>query len=404
MRALRSDLNGGTDEPASRGSIGRLSALLPAGFMVYGVLLTVFGAALPRIITEFRWTYSEAGLVLSGAFVGFLLSTFASGLLVEGTRTKPLYVAALGVAAAAISLFARWPSPLPNLVLSFLIGCAEGVIDVVTNYETIRLDTGGRSTRMNLLHASFSAGAIAGPLAMGGFLATGAAWQLAFPAIGAILLVAACCAMAVGFPFPEKGLHHGARGGLRLLREPAMILLCLAMLFYVGSEVGVTNWVSEYFVRTLGTPLPMAASAVSALWVGILAGRLILSVAWRGRRQETALLLLSVLSLGSLLAFLAVRRYGPAFAVVFAVGVGYSGIYPLIIALAGRIFRSSASVGIVGTASGIGSFAFPFLMAGMAERLGLRAGFLMLALLPLGVIAATAVLLHRRSRRPAFFL
>jgi hypothetical protein len=52
----------------------------------------------------------------------------------------------------------------------------------------------------------------------------------------------------------------------------------------------------------------------------------------------------------------ALRGVLPALAAVFALGLGYSGIYPLIMTLAGQAFQSSAMVGIVSTSAGIGSF------------------------------------------------
>jgi hypothetical protein len=65
--------------------------------------------------------------------------------------------------------------------------------------------------------------------------------------------------------------------------------------------------------------------------------------------------------------------------------------------LTGMIFHSSTAVGMLMTFTGIGSFTFPFLLAGVAERLGLRSGFLLLATLPLG-IAIISVILSTRYR------
>jgi len=379
-----------------------LFPLLFAGFAAYGVVLTIFGAALPRIISDFRWSYTVTGLVLAASSVGFFLSTFASGLLLEGFRPKPLYAVSVCLSAAAISLFGRWPSPVLNLLFSFAVGLSQGVVEVVTNYETVRLEREGQSRKMNLLHAGFSVGAIAGPLAVGGLLSRSGSWQLVFPGAGALLLSIAVLTAFVQFPEPEKGLHQGMESGLKLLREPVLVLLCLAMLFYVGSELGVSNWVAEYFVRVRGAPGSTAALAVSALWIGLLAGRGFLWIAWHGKRQEIVLLALSLLSTAGLLAFLAVRGSVPAMGIVFAIGLGYSGIYPLIVSLAGTAFRSTAAVGMAATAAGIGSFSFPFLLAGIAQGLGLKAGFLLLGILPLGIAVISVVLtriLPRDSRQ-----
>jgi fucose permease len=379
----------------------RLFALLFAGFVVYGGVFTVYGATVPRVISDFGWSYVVTGLVLAAGSAGFFISTFVTGLVVEGSRSKAVYVAGLAICAVSVFMFARWPSPVINLVLSFCVGLGQGIIEVVTNYETVRLEASGQSRMMNLLHAGFSAGAISGPVAVGALMGTGGAWQSAFPALGALVAVLALVALAVRFPAAETGAHHGTRGGLALLRQPILILLCAVIILYVGSEMGATNWVSEYFVRELDASAPIAAFAVSALWLGLLAGRAFLWVTWRSGKQEKLLLVLALACIAGLIGFVAVRRgqVVAAMSLVFALGLAYSGIYPLSVAVAGRVFRSSAAVGMIGTSAGLGSFSFPFVLAGIAQGAGLRAGFLMLAVLPLGIAAVSLVLIRLLPRR-----
>ena len=381
--------------PGSR----RLFALLFTGFVVYGGVFTIYGATVPRVISDFGWSYLVTGLVLAAGSVGFFISTFVTGLVIEGSKSKTVYIAGMAACAASVCLFARWPSPVINLVLSFCVGIGQGIVEVVTNYETVRLEESGQSRKMNLLHAGFSAGAISGPIAVGALMGTGGSWQSAFPAMAALFAAVAVVSFAVRFPAPESGKHQGTKGGMALLREPLLIVLCVVIILYVGSELGATNWVGEYFVRELGAPAPIAAFAVSALWLGLLAGRAFLSVTWRGGKQEKLLLVLSLACIAGLLGFLAVRRIIPAMALVFALGLAYSGIYPLGVALAGRVFRSSAAVGMIGTSAGLGSFSFPFLLAGVAQGAGLRAGFLMLAVLPLGIAVCSLLLVRMLPRR-----
>jgi fucose permease len=371
-----------------------LFALLFTGFVIYGGVFTVYGATVPRVIADFGWSYAVTGLVLAATAVGFFAASFIAGLFLEGTSPKAVYIAALVLGGGAIALFARWPSPVANMALSFCVGVGQGVIEVVTNYETVRMEKQGQSRLMNFLHAGFSAGAIAAPLLIGAFLLDSGSWRIAFPVCGGLLLLLALCAAPVQFPLPERGAHHGSSGGLALLRQPVMILLCVAMVLYLGSELGTSNWVAEYFVRVLGSPIGTASFAVSALWIGMLAGRLSLSAMKRRGRQETVLLVMSLFCAAALIGFLSLRNILPAMTLVFAIGLAYSGIYPLLVTLAGQAFRSSAAVGMLATSAGIGFFAFPYLFAAIAQAAGLKAGFFLLSALPLG-IAIVALLLAR---------
>jgi fucose permease len=161
---------------------------------------------------------------------------------------------------------------------------------------------------------------------------------------------------------------------------------------------------AEYFVRILVVPASIAAFSISALWIGILVGRTLISAFWHKKRQEMLIFILALLCVGSLLAILCIRSTLPAMAIVFLLGLGFSGIYPLIMSLTGMTFHSSTAVGMMMTFTGIGSFSFPFLLAGVAERLGLRSGFLLLAALPLGIAIISAILSVKYRAKRLFLL
>jgi fucose permease len=382
-------------------TIARPRGLLPllfSTFVIYGAVFTTYGASVPRVIADYGWSYAVTGLVLAATALGFFISSFLAGLLIEGTSPKAIYIAALGLGAVALSLFARWQSPVINLLLSFAVGISQGIIEVVINYEAVLLEEKGQSRLMNLLHAGFSAGAIAAPLAIGAFLQGSGSWRIAFPISGGLFLVMGVAAGLTRFSAPERGAHHGTSGGLALLKQPVMILLCIAMIFYIGSEMGASNWVAEYFVRVLAAPIDVASFALSALWIGLMVGRLALSAVKRRGRQEVVLLVMSLLCVAALGGFLSVRHVLPAMALVFAIGLAYSGIYPLIVIIAGQAFRSSASVGMLATSVGVGSLTFPYMLAGIAQAAGLKAGFFLLGVLPLGIAVVTLVLMRLLPR------
>ena len=368
--------------------------------------MTIYGATVPLMRESFGWSIGTMGLVLAASAVTFFLSTFVSGFLLQRVRPQRLLIAGLGLGAVCLGLFARWPSPVLNILLNLAVGVYMGIMEVITNFEAVRLETSGKSRLMIFLHAGFSLGAILGPLAVGLILRLDGPWQVIYPASGGLLLLMAVLFLL--FPFPDYAKEKSAAarspearasGGLRLAREPLLILLSLAIILYVGSELGVTNWSSEYFVRVLGAPQSTAAFGVSALWIGILAGRFLLSLAYHGTRQDIVLLFLSLLCTACLFCFLAAKNGMTGLILTVILGMGYSGIYPMIITLTGRAFRSSAAVGIVTTGAGLGSFLFPFLFSRIAQALGLRTGFLMLAALPAGISAIAIVLILRHSRR-----
>jgi MFS family permease len=128
------------------------------------------------------------------------------------------------------------------------------------------------------------------------------------------------------------------------------------------------------------------------LWAGLLTGRLAISFAWHGQRHERLVLFLAAVCTVAFPALLIVRAPWLAFALVFVTGLGLSGIYPLGISLTGQHFGTGMAVGTVTTAGGLGSFAFPFLMSGIAQAVGLRGGFLLFAAANLLLVAIALII------------
>jgi hypothetical protein len=75
-------------------------------------------------------------------------------------------------------------------------------------------------------------------------------------------------------------------GDLRVFFEPVLLLSFCIILLYAGSELGISNWIAEYFVKEHGSTPSKAAYMSSALWAGILAGRIFLSALPKGSQPD----------------------------------------------------------------------------------------------------------------------
>ncbi len=370
-------------------------------FAALGVTLTIIGATLPRIVREFEWSYVTIGIVVSAGFVGYFVATFFSGLLVQRFGPKPVVVIGLALQATALAFFAARPVVLLNLLLNLMLGSGQGCMEVVVNFSVVRMERGGRSRLMNLMHAAFCAGAILGPLAVGRLMAVGADWRTIYRLMAVVALVMAGALSLL--PFSRLGGEDAKAGDgpgvAELLRHPLLILFFLILLLYVGAELGVSDWMAEYYVEVFGTSASVGAYMVSVFWAGLLMGRLGLSFGYRGVRQAELLLVLAGTCTGALLFAVLMKGALAAGVGFFLSGLGYSAIYPVVMVLVGERFRRAqgVAVGFVATGGGIGAFAFPFLMAAIAERFGIRRGFYFFVALN-GLMMALAWGIIRRTR------
>ena len=116
---------------------------------LFGASMTMFGAAIPKIIRIYDWSYSAAGIVLAASSVGYFSSTFVSGFVIKRVGARWLIATTLIVEGVSFLFFARSPSVVINALLNFLIGLGQGGTEVVSNVTMIRIERGGQSRLMN---------------------------------------------------------------------------------------------------------------------------------------------------------------------------------------------------------------------------------------------------------------
>jgi fucose permease len=382
-------------------------------FALFGISMTIVGAALPRILGDFGWSYGAAGAVIAAGAAAYTVASLLSGKALGRLGPKASILLGLGACVLGLSLFARSPSFLANLLLNALVGAGQGLIEPTVNWSTMRMDKEGSGRAMNLMHGAFAIGAVAGPLILGLIMATGLAWTILFRIIAALfaLLALALAAMpfsrlgsAGGGARNEAGGDGAGRG--RGPRGAAFYLGFACLLLYVGAEMGISNWIAEYFVRIFGAGPAFASLTVSFFWVGLLAGRFGVPALYRGKRQDlvlaaSSLLLVAATAVLCALGFAASGSMPLALpaAFTFLAGLGCSIVYPTVVSLVGLSYESSQAEAISFAVSGggVGLFAFPFLMSWIAQAFGIKLGFASYALVAL-LTAAACIALARAFR------
>lgn len=379
-----------------------LYAVLLMIFCLYGISLTVIGATLPRILSDFRWNYGGVGLVMAAGSIANFVAAYLAGRLVRPLGPKASLAAGVALVAAALAVFAATPSLLLNALVYAAVGVGQGFLETNVNYVVVRIDRSGRA--MNLAHAGFSVGAVVGPFVIGFLLEARLPWTIVYRAIAAIfvLVLAAVLALPLG---RLLGREEAPAGKERRRRGPAYYLGFAALFLYVGVELGISNWVAEFFVRVFGSSEAAGSFMVSLFWLGLLAGRLVIPLAFPAARPDRILVILSAalaLSAGLLAACgLAGPPAAPVAAVATALaGLACSGIYPIVVTLLGRAFPEAQgeAIGFAGTGGGMGAFFFVFAMSRIAKSGGLELGFAFYALVA-ALVAAASVALARAVRR-----
>lgn len=368
-------------DPRYRG----LFAALFAVFIIFGMSMTIIGAALPKILSSFGWSYLVAGLVLAANAIAYFSFTFVGGYAIRYMGPRHTVVTGLSLSALGLMFFAATPDPLTNILLAALIGVGQGFVEITVNWTTLRLDTAKTGRPMNLIHGAFAVGAILGPLALAGLLQSGFDWITVYRGMSGVFTALAVLFLLMPMHLPpDASVTESGPVAQRLSTHPAYYLSFLALFFYVGVELGVSNWVAQYFVDVFEYPVSQSALLVSLFWVGLLAGRFGVPLLYQGPRQHLLLLGFSALATVAIaaLSLLSFTTSAPftqtlAMGLVLLSGLGCSIFYPATITILGNCFphAQSQAIGFAATGGGIGAFVFPFLMSALSEGWGIRAGF-----------------------------
>lgn len=352
--------------------------LAAASFAAVGGCLTVPGTLLPVLVDAFNIRLVEAGSMFALQATAYLLSVVSAGRVIQrcGMRVT-LCVGMLGFAAgfAGFGLVSTWSG---GATMMFISGLGFGVVEVTLNTLLVAMGGARRANLLNLAHLFFAVGAFIGPAAAARAVAGGVSWRTVFGVAGGL-------AAAVALGWALQPIPHAARvddspaqeqARATPLRSKLTMVMALMLAAYVGAEMGIGGWLSKYMVAVRGVDLSYAGTAVSLYWMGLAAGRLVLSATSQYLSEQRLVLGLTIFAAAAF-AFALVTPQ-PALAVVaFALtGLGFSGIFPGVIALAGRYHPDNVAgiTSAVVTGAALGGITIPWVMSAVADGFGLVAG------------------------------
>lgn len=353
---------------------------LAAGIVGSLTLLVIgwTGLLVPSLIRSIQGAFDQndagIGVVYLAYSIAYAIGSVIGGQLMEriGRRRVLVSAAALhGIGIAGFGLAPTWPLFVLAMVPA---GLGAGCLDGGSNGLVLDVYREGRGRAMNLLHVSFSVGALLAPLVIGRAIEAGVGWQTvmlvsAIPLAG-LTIAYAVVPMPSGRRAPSDGAVRTPSTAGRLLAGP-LVLLGIAIATYVAAEIGVSNWLVRYLEPA---PLATATLALSLMWAGATVGRL-LSSAISDRFDHLRFTIVCIVSMGLAIGAAVGAPSLPLSIALFTLaGVASGPVFPMIVALGGERYPDrSAAVGgsLVGFAV-IGSTIYPPAIGFLSVTVGLQ--------------------------------
>lgn len=312
-------------------------------------------------------TFFSIGVVSGIIALYFLDKQLKSSTIIVWTHILLLPALAGLILTTSLNLF---------YILYFISGFFMGIIFMNANTRMIEGKVENKDSIVNLGHSFFAMGALTAPFFSSGIVSRQINWKLIYLAV--IIFVLLSLAL-----YLYQNKRNNSRKDL-IVKNKAfyarellqnrnkfiyMAITITLHFFYVMSEVTVFSWTPTFFRIEKLFDLYNASFIVSLFWAGILAGRLLVSFLSYKFRAGTLLIALSIISLTglSLIIFPVNREIN--FIGAALTGLGFSGIPPLLISSAGRIFTSGKDLVLtIFFAVGIGGGSFiPFIIRAIAN-------------------------------------
>jgi hypothetical protein len=365
-------------------------------FTLNGAMLGTWGARIPAIQDRLDVGPGGLAVALAGLAAGALIAMPAAGRAVSRHGSAAVVRVAVGMLGLLLVLPAVMPTVALVTVTTFLMGLANGSLDVSQNAQGVEVERAAGRAIFSSMHAGFSFGGLIGAgigaLAAAADVSAGVNFAVVGVAAAVVGEVAARALIAdAPAPAAVSASPSGAGGGRWRLRG-----LAFCALFAEGAAM---DW-SAVHLRSIGAATAVAALAYGAFSVAMATGRL------RGDALMERLGPVTLARRGALLG-------GAAMAVSLAAGVpvvglvaylglgaGLSVIIPLIFrAAAGGADAGPALAGVT-TTGYLGLLSGPPIIGAVASVTSVP-GALTLVLVATGAVALGAGALRPPAPAPA---
>ena len=167
-----------------------------------------------------------------------------------------------------------------------------------------------------------------------------------------------------------------ARHLVAALRDPGVLCGAAMLLVYVGLELGVGNWGFSYLVQARGLSRTLAGYSVSGFWLGLTAGRFLISPIANRVGMSTGGMMyacLAGITATATLGWLSPTAAATSAALV-ALGFFLGPVFPTTMAIAPQLTTpelAPTAIGVLNAGSTIGGAALPWVAGAIAQATGI---------------------------------
>ena len=201
-----------------------------SGLFLFGMTLITLGSILPELQAKFNQEGVKAGVLTSILPIGILTGSLVFGPIVDRYGYKPLLIISVLISAVALVGIAFTESLLLLYLFIFFIGFGGGIINGGTSALVSDISTEHKGASLSLLGVFFGLGALGMPLLLG-LLTRRFNYESILAAVGIFMILPVIYFFLTKFPIPKQAQGFPLKEGIKLLKEPALLLTGFFLFF-----------------------------------------------------------------------------------------------------------------------------------------------------------------------------
>ncbi|MEO6187775.1 MAG: MFS transporter [Ginsengibacter sp.] len=306
--------------------------------LLFGILFISLGSILPVLTEKFQIGDLKKGGLVSLLPIGLLAGSLIFGPFVDRYGYKFLLATSVILAASALEGLIITSSFFILQICIFIAGFAGGILNGGANSLVSDISAEDKGANLSLLGVFFGIGALGMPLLLG-ILSKHFEFSFIVSGIALFMLMTVVYIFLIKFPAPKQAQGFPLKAGIKLLKEPALLLTSFFLFFESGIEGLINNWTTTFLEGEIHAPPDKALYALSFTVVGLTVARLLLgSLLKKSSSMPVLFVSLLLIALGNaVLAF--TSSYGVAFTALIFVGAGFAAGFPVVLGYLGQLYK-----------------------------------------------------------------
>jgi FHS family Na+ dependent glucose MFS transporter 1 len=366
-------------------------------YIVLGMTTATLGPALPYLAGNVGTSLRGISSLFIAHRLGYMTGSFGGGRLYDRVSGNRLMAGMLVIMAA--SMVAVPIAPLLGILISllFLLGAAEGTVDVGGNILLVWTRPPKIGSLMNALHLFFGLGAMIAPRILTRALQRTGELSRGYWLIAVLIVPVAVLLFPQGSPKTSvtKDSTVALRGRLLL-----PLLIATFFFLHVAAESSYGAWIYTYALTKKLADAVSAGDLTSAFWGSFTLGRAITIFL---ALKVNAKIQLGGSIVGALLSLLALMIWSDSVSTVWiatiACGLSLAGLFPGSMTLASEhLHLTGGTTGLFLVGSSLGAMVLPWLIGQFFESVGPQVfpAFLAVAIAASMILLAVILFLLRR--------